>query len=189
MITDQERARALALLARSRTAVLDATAGVTEEQARWKPSPDRWSILEYIEHLAIADDALVAVVKRALESPAHVESGEERKARETRIRETPIPRGVNHAPDRLRPAARFALLAEAVAAFLAARERTVEYASSTGDELREHFSSHPVLGSLDAYQWLCANAHHAETHAGHVMEIRGMPEFPPPGNGRSSRGI
>lgn len=179
MITDQERARALALLARSRTAVLDAVAGVTEDQAKWKPSPEQWSILEYVEHLAVSDDALVALVKHALESPARMESGEERKAREQRIRETPIPRGVNRAPDHLRPAARFSSLAEAVAAFLAARERTLEYAGATSDELRQHFSSHPVLGPLDAYQWLCANAHHAESHAGHVMEIRGMPGFPP----------
>jgi hypothetical protein len=62
MITDREREAALALLARSRTAVLNAVAGVTEGQARWKPMPERWSILEYIEHLAVSDDVLVALV-------------------------------------------------------------------------------------------------------------------------------
>jgi hypothetical protein len=178
MITDQERQAALALLARSRTAVLKAVEGVTEDQARWKPMPERWSILEYIEHLAVSDDALVGLVKRSLESPAHTETEDERRAREQKIRETPIPRGVNRAPEGLKPVARFDSLKDAVAAFLAARERTIEYARSTTDDLRHHFAPHPVLGSLDAYQWLCGNARHAETHAAHVVEIRGMPEFP-----------
>jgi hypothetical protein len=178
MITDRERETALALLARSRTAVLNAVDGVTDEQARWKPAPDRWSILEYIEHLAVSDDGLVALVKRSLGSPAHSETEEERREREQKIRATPIPRGVNRAPEHLRPVARFDSLAEAVSAFLAARERTVEYAKSVTDDLRSHFAPHPVLGSLDGYQWLCGNARHAENHAAHVMEIRGMTGFP-----------
>jgi hypothetical protein len=178
MITDQERETALALLARSRGVVLKAVDGVTENQARWKPAPERWSILEYVEHLAVSDDALVALVKRTLESPARAETTEERSAREQKIRETPVPRGVNRAPEHLKPVARFNTLAEAVSAFLAARERTVEYARSTADDLRKHFAPHPVLGSLDGFQWLCGNARHAETHAAHVVEIRGMPDFP-----------
>jgi len=178
MITDRERETALALLARSRIAVLNAVDGVTEDQARWKPAPERWSILEYIEHLAVSDDGLVALVKRTLATPAHMETEEERRAREQKIRATTIPRGVNRAPEHLRPVARFDSLADAVSAFLAARERTVEFARSTTDDLRSHFAPHPVLGPLDGYQWLCGNARHAESHAAHMLEIREMPDFP-----------
>jgi len=178
MITDRERETALALLARSRTVVLKAVDGVTEDQARWRPAPERWSILEYIEHLAVSDDGLVALVKRSLETPAYLETEDERRAREQKIRATPIPRGVNHAPENLKPVARFDSLADAVAAFLAARERTIAFAQSTTDDLRSHFAPHPVLGQMDGYQWLCGNARHAENHAAHVMEIRGMTEFP-----------
>src|SRR5580693_10796479 len=99
MITDQERETALALLERSRGVVLKAVDGVTENQARWKPAPERWSILEYVEHLAVSDDALVALVERSLQSPARPETEIERRAREQKIRETPLPRGVNRAPD------------------------------------------------------------------------------------------
>jgi hypothetical protein len=31
---------------------------------------------------------------------------------------------------------------------------------------------------MDAFQWLCGNARHVETHAAHVVEIREMPDFP-----------
>jgi hypothetical protein len=178
MITDRERETALALLTRSRTAVLNAVDGVTDLQAQWKPAPDRWSIIEYIEHLAVSDDGLVALVKRSLNTPAHTETEDERKSREQKLRETKIPKGVNRAPENLKPAARFDSLAEAVSAFLAARERTIEFAQSTADDLRKHFTPHPVLGQMDGYQWLCGNARHAESHAAHVLEIRGMAEFP-----------
>ena len=178
MMTDRERATALGLLDRSRKTLLDAVAGVTEEQARWKASAERWSILEYVEHLAVSDDGLVALVKRSLGSAAYAETESERRAREQKIRETPIPRGVNHAPEGLKPSGRFGTLAEAVEAFLAARERTVEYARTTTEDLRSHLAPHAVLGSMDCYQWLCGNARHAETHAGHVREIRGLPDFP-----------
>ena len=82
MLTEKERERAIERLTLTRQTLLDAVAGVTETQARWKPAPDRWSILEYVEHLAISDDGLVAMIKRSLETPARPESVEERKARE-----------------------------------------------------------------------------------------------------------
>ena len=178
MITDKERQKALDLLVRSRKALVDAVEGVTEQQARWKPSPDRWSILEYVEHLAISDDALVELVQRALQSPARPESDEERRAREQKIRDTPMPRGVNRAPEALRPSARFASLAEALSAFLAARDRTMEYTRTTKEDLRSHFAPHNVLGPLDSYQWLVGNARHAECHAWHIREIRSLQDFP-----------
>src|SRR5947207_5695892 len=106
MSTDKEGETALGLLGRSRKTLLDAVDGVTDNQARWKPAADRWSILEYVEHLAVSDDALVALVERALQSPPQDETEEERRGREKRIRETPVPRGVNQAPERLRPVSR-----------------------------------------------------------------------------------
>jgi len=178
MITEKERERALELLNRSRQTLLEAVQGVTDVQARWKPPEERWTILEYVEHLAVSDDALVDLVRRSLKSPAQPETEEERRAREQKIRETPVPRGANRAPEEIKPAGRFASLEEAMAYFLAARERTIRYATTTQDDLRSHFVPHSVLGPLDAYQWLTGNARHAETHAGHIREIRAMADFP-----------
>jgi len=178
MLTDQERQKAIHVLTKTRQILLDAVDGVTENQARWKPASDRWCILEYVEHLAVSDDGLVALVEKSLQTPARIETEDQRRERENKIRATPIPRGVNKAPHALRPAGRFPSLPEAVAAFLAARDRTMQYAANTQDDLRSHFSPHPVLGELDAYQWLTGNAHHAETHAAHIREIKTLEGFP-----------
>jgi len=178
MLTEKERGKAIQRLTLTRQALLDAVQGVNETQARWKPAPDRWSILEYVEHLAVSDDELVAMIRRSLDTPARPETEDERKAREQKIRDTPVPRGANRAPEALQPSGHFTSLADAIAAFLAARERTLEYAQTTQDDIRSHFVNHGVLGPLDGYQWLTGNAHHVETHSGHIQEIRGMPGFP-----------
>ena len=178
MLTEKERESAITRLTRSRQTLLDAVHGVTEPQARWKPAPSRWSILEYVEHLAVSDDALVQMIRRSLETPPQPETEEQRRAREQKIRETQMPRGVNRAPEMLQPGGKFASLGDAVSAFLAARERTLEFARTTQDDLRSHFSPHTVLGPMDGYQWLTANAHHAESHSAHIRELREMPDFP-----------
>jgi hypothetical protein len=178
MITEKERETALDRLTRSRQTLLDAVEGVTESQARWKPAPDRWSILEYVEHLAVSDGALIALIERSLQTPAQPETEEERRQREQKIRDTPVPRGANRAPDILKPGDRFSSLSEAVAAFLEAREKSLNYTRTTEDDLRSHFAPHSVLGPLDGYQWLVGNARHAETHAAHIREVRTMAGFP-----------
>ena len=182
MMTKEEREKALYLLNKSRQIVLEAVDGVTDAQARWRPASvnneERWTILEYAEHLAISDDALTAMVKRILLEPPREETAEERAAREERTR-TPMPRGVNKAPAAIRPTGRFASLPDAVTAFLAARERTIAYTTTCDADLDKHFAPHTVLGPLNAYQWLVANARHAESHAGHIREIRQMEGYPP----------
>ena len=159
MITGMEREKALGLLTRSRQTLLDSVAGVTDQQAHWKPGPDRWSIMEYVEHLAVSDDALIALIKRSLSTPARPETEEQRSTREAKVRETPIPRGANQAPEMLRPHARFASLAEAVAAFLAARERTFEYTRNTQEDLRSHLPIMACSGRwMDISGWLATRA-------------------------------
>jgi hypothetical protein len=178
MITEQEREVALGLLTRSRQVVLDAVAGVTETQATWQPNAARWSVRQYVEHLAISDDGLVAMICKSLQGPVVEETLEARKERQAKIRATVMPRGVNKAPEVLKPDGRFASLADAVAGFLAARERTMEFARTTQDDLHRHFFAHTVLGPMSGYEWLVANARHAELHAGHIRELRAMDGFP-----------
>lgn len=178
MITDQEREVALGLLTRSRQVLLDAVAGVTEEQSTWQPHAERWSVRQYVEHLAISDDGLVAMIRRSLEGPVVEETPEERQQRLAKIRATVMPRGVNKAPEVLKPDGRFASLADAVSGFLAARERTMEFARTTQDDLHRHFFPHSVLGPMNGYEWLIANARHVELHAGHIRELRAMDGFP-----------
>ncbi len=171
-MNEQEREKALALLERTRHTLRDAVEGVTYAEALWKPTEDRWCILQYVEHLAISDGGLVALVKRIMGEPATPESAEQRQEREQRIRATPVPRGANRAPEALRPPGIYADLGEAMRAFDVSRDQSIEFTRTVEGDLRSHFHNHGVLGPLDAYQWLIGNARHVETHAGHIRELR-----------------
>lgn len=182
-MNDQDRERAIGLLEKTRVTLREALAGVSQEEATWKPEPDpptvgtsgdRWSILQYVEHLSVADDHLVALVKKAMDSPAKPETPEQRAAREAHIRTIQVPRGLNKAPHVLLPVGNRTTVADALAAFEQARDRTIQFARTVEGDLRSHFVDHPVFGPLDAYQWLVANARHVDTHSSHIRELRAL---------------
>src|SRR6202171_1691480 len=43
--------------------------GVTEEQWKWKPTPERWSVGETAEHIVLAEALLFGNVQKAVASP------------------------------------------------------------------------------------------------------------------------
>jgi hypothetical protein len=179
-ITEEQRAAAIAKLESSRAKLLAAIDGVTDAQAQFTPLPDRWTILQLVEHLAISDPGLLALIRRALAAAPQPELMAEVHKRDYRfLGETkPLPRGVNKAPEALQPKSLYATLADAKAAFLKARAETIEYARTTQDDLRDHFAPHPILGMMDGFQWLVACAGHVEIHTLQIEELKQDPAFP-----------
>ena len=51
--TPQERANVIQLLKDSRKETIDAVKDLTDEQWKWKPAPDRWSVGEVAEHIGV----------------------------------------------------------------------------------------------------------------------------------------
>jgi hypothetical protein len=178
-LTQPEREYAIERLNSSRRVFLDALAGVSKTQAVFH-AEDRWSVLEYAEHVAVSEGALMDLVKSLLAAPAQPELMEKAAAMDGRMRKPgrSLPRGVNQAPAHMRPHARFGTIEEAVAHFEQGRARTLRYAEETQDPLRLHFAPHPIFGPMDGYQWMLANAVHSETHSRHIGELKAHPEFP-----------
>lgn len=52
-LTPSERAQGLRYLDQTRYGVIETTKGPSEDQWKFKPAPDRWSIAEVVEHLAV----------------------------------------------------------------------------------------------------------------------------------------
>ena len=44
--------------------------------------------------------------------------------------------------------------------------------------LRAHVLLHPVLGPLDAYEWVLAVAAHTERHTKQILEVKADANFP-----------
>ena len=70
-LTAADRERGMQYLESTRQAVLDATAGLSEAQWNFKSAPDRWSVAEVVEHIAAAEDFLMAMVtNQVMKGPA-----------------------------------------------------------------------------------------------------------------------
>ena len=65
-LTDEERQQLLELLNESAEMYLGLVAAVSDEQWRFKPAPDRWSVGECAEHIMRSNESLFASAKSAL---------------------------------------------------------------------------------------------------------------------------
>jgi DinB superfamily len=175
-VDEQERQSILAKLRETREAFLGAVQGVSEDQARWKPAPEIWSILECAEHVAVAERRML---DRLTKETKPLAGGAARPGREQEILAGGTDRSKKFkAPEGAAPAGRFAILAEALAAFDASRSETIAYIEGCGDDLRSRETMHPLFGSITARECLALLTIHSARHALQVREIREYPQFP-----------
>jgi len=80
-MTPDDRAKALNLLEESRKEFLSAIDGVTEQQWKWKPAADRWSVGEIAEHIVLAEASQFANVKKAMSLRVNTAWAEETKGK------------------------------------------------------------------------------------------------------------
>ncbi|MBZ5591288.1 MAG: DinB family protein [Acidobacteriia bacterium] len=175
-MTDSEREFATKQIVEGRDAVFLAITGLTDAQLRFKPQPESWSIADCVEHLAVTEDLLFALVTKGAPNPDGmpldpVKDGRFSTAVVDRSRKFAAPPGV-------RPHGHFASTAEAVAHFRENRERTLAYARDCTQDLRRLFTPHPLLGEIDCYRCLLLLALHPARHAAQIAEIKKHPEFP-----------
>src|SRR5205807_2648908 len=103
-MTVEERAKLLTWLEDSRKEFLSAIDGVTEQQWKWKPAADRWSVGEVAEHIVLAEAGLFANVKKAIASPANPSWEEQTKGKTARLEAVLAPRlGKAQAPEAIVP--------------------------------------------------------------------------------------
>ncbi|HET8546400.1 MAG TPA: DinB family protein, partial [Bryobacteraceae bacterium] len=69
-LSSGERNVLLSYLHSSRRQVMDSIVGLSPEQLNYKPAPERWSVAEIVEHLALTEDLIRDAVRKALASAA-----------------------------------------------------------------------------------------------------------------------
>jgi hypothetical protein len=128
--------------------------GVTEEQARWKPSPDEWSILEVINHLY----------------------DEEREDFRTRLDlllhhpDQPWP-GIDPEGWAVEREYNTRDLAESVNNFLAERSRSVDWLQTLSVPSWEVSYEHPLWGGISAGTLLASWLAHDYLHERQLVEL------------------
>ena len=179
-LTPEERESALKSFQATRDNFLKSIAGLSQKQWTFKPGPDRWSVAEVAEHIAVSESSLFALVqKQIMASPATPEKREQVKGKDEIVLERVPDRSHKaQAPEFLRPTGRWATEADLTNAFEESRKATMDYIRTTNDDLRDHFFDHPLLGTMDGYQWLLLISAHSARHTAQIEEVKSDPNFP-----------
>jgi hypothetical protein len=179
-MTAEDRAKALKYLEESRKEFLAAIDGVTAEQWKWKPAPERWSVGETAEHIVLAEELLFGNVKKAIASPPNPEWEEKTKGKTEFIERVMAPRlGKATAPEPIVPGGKMTQ-AEVRERFLKQREEIEKFARETQVALKEFTVEHPfaVFNTLNAYQWLIYAPLHTERHDKQIAEVKATAGYP-----------
>ncbi len=181
-LTPSDRDKGIAELQGSRQMFLDATKGLSPAQWNFKAAPDRWSIAECAEHIALSEDFIFAVVTdKVMKAPPTPEKRDAVKGKDELILKMMQDRTYKAtAPEPIDPAKRPMPAEASVKQFLASRAHTIEYVKTTQDDLRDHFFDHPVpvIGTLDGYQWIMLISGHSRRHTLQILEVKADPNFP-----------
>ena len=173
---DSEREAVREHLDRGYAAIREATAGLTENQASFRPAPDRWSVRDCVEHVAVAESQMLDLVT-SRRRPADPRSAD--RAGDRRILAVAADREHRYsAPEIARPSGRFPTLRSALDEFEACRRKTLRYVVNCAEDLRAFTTKHPLTGVIDCYQCLLLIAVHPSRHALQVLELRARPDFP-----------
>lgn len=136
-----------------------------------RPAPDRWSVQDVLEHLAIIEGRAATLVRALIDSaPAADPSSAADPTAVDRTRLANRDAKVM-APDPIQPTgtmsadAALASLERSRADLLAALQ------AADGKDLSKVTRQHPALGTLDGYQWILAIGAHEMRHALQIDEI------------------
>jgi DinB superfamily len=179
-MTAEERMKVIGYLEESRKEFLAAIDGVTEEQWKWKPAPERWSVGETAEHIVLAEALLFGNVQKAIASPPNPAWEEKTKGKTEFIERVMAPRlGKATAPDPIVPSGKMTQK-QVRETFLKQREEIEKFARETEVALKEYTVEHPfaVFNTLNAYQWLIYGPLHTERHDKQIAEVKATQGYP-----------
>jgi len=179
-----ERAFLLNQMESSQKEFLASIEGLTPAQWSFKPAPNVWSVQECAEHIILAEQYIFGGTQQVLKTPAV-----DRPANSNAEYDKKFAAGVRDrshkvsAPEPIVPSGtKFATPADAAKEFSARRAKTIDYVTSTNDELRVHVGPGPA-GPMDTYQFLILLAAHSSRHTAQILEVKSNPNFPKTASG------
>lgn len=163
-------------LAQTRDGVVESVNGLSDAQWTFKPAPERWSIAETVEHLAIIEGRVQSILQ-SISNAEPAPPDRDFEQIDALLPPRVLDRSVKFkAPPAASPAGE-AAPAAVLSGFVEGRAKTIALLESAGD-LRSHVVNHPVLGPLDGHQWILATAAHSARHTQQILELKTDPRFP-----------
>jgi hypothetical protein len=179
-LTTQERAQLVKLLKDSQQEFLQAVSKLSDEQWKWKPAPERWSVAECSEHIVLSEGALFGKAQEAIKNPPNPDWETKTKGKTEFLLQVMAPRlGKAQAPEEIQPQGKMTR-SEIMATFAEVRARTLQFVEETQVPLKEHTAEHPfpIFNTLNAYQWLLYIPLHNMRHDKQIEEVKNTAGFP-----------
>lgn len=178
-LTKEERKAGADYLKETRDYFTAHVKGLSDAQLDFKAAPDKWSIRQCMEHIALAETFIFTVTENSLKQPANPEKKAEIKFTEDQLKVMLLDRSKKgQAPEPIQPKGKFNTAGEAVDVFLTNRNKLIDYIETTKDDLRSHITPHPFFGMLDGYEWVILLGAHSKRHTLQIEEVMASPDFP-----------
>jgi len=173
-MTPGERQRLIAHFEMTEAWLQSEVDGLSKPQLTFKMTPESWSVMEVVEHLAIADPQYWKNFQESLAKPpqpgfkpqatdeAMLWYGIDRTRRST-TGEARVPHGT------------YATVNDSLAAFKKLRAEMMQFAKTTEEDLR---GRQYLTASQDLYQWLLMISTHAQRHILQIREVKAHKDFP-----------
>jgi hypothetical protein len=172
-ITDGDRQRLLAHLEMTEQWLVSEVEGLTPQQATFHMTPESWSVLEVVEHLAIAEPQYWQRIGESMKQPP---ADKKPEATDAAILWYGIDRtNRNKTGEARNPTGKYTHVKEALAAVRALRATMRDYAKTTKEDLR---SRRLLEGNMDVYQWFLMISTHSQRHILQIREIKAHPKYP-----------
>ncbi len=185
MLTAQELDQARLFLQQTQSAIVGATKGLAEAQWNFKPSPDRWSIAENLDHIVTVQERVLGPILDQLAAAPAPPAGLDYQLVDTIvIHQFPTRLSKFPAPEVVRPVDR--IVPVEVRNRLIANYAKLIHCLESRPGLRQHACPAPPIKAvskgafelLDGYQWILAAAAHTERHTKQILEVMAEPGYP-----------
>ncbi len=176
LLSSNQISKATEYLICTRDNILHAAGSLDDSQWHFKSAPDRWSIVEIIEHLVIVENRVHAIVESMTEAPRAEPDRMNSQIDDFILAEVPRRSTKIQAPPQGEPSHRWNPV-ETLEHFLASRTRTLELLDEA-PFLRGRVVPHPILGPWDGYQWILAAGAHSARHTDQILEVKSYAGFP-----------
>lgn len=183
-VTDDEFDSLVHEIDRAQATLMELISGLTDEQWRFKPNPDRWSVGECVEHIARSERALLEQIKQIVASPRDPEWFTRTKGKTDLLRQavpnrSPQGQGGRQAPIEIQPTENWDR-AKAIQEFYSAHGEVRAFAETMDRNIKDRTeeSGAPTLGWLNAYDWLTIAPLHVIRHSKQILEVQQDPNYP-----------
>jgi len=170
--TALDRERLIVHLQLTESLLATELAGLSDAQLKFRPTPTSWSVLDCVEHLAIAEPQYWDGLQKSLKDPIKPEF----KSRTTdgEMLWYGIDRTNRQKTGEARvPNSRYSEVKTPLSEFRKLRATMLDFAKTTDEDWR----AHNYYGS-DSYQWFLMISTHSMRHILQIREIKADPKFP-----------